>query len=163
MLTYVITGLIGGGVYAISALGLVLTYRSSRIFNFGHGAIAYLTARLFWELTASRSSGGNAWGLWPAALFCVLLVAPLIGFLLWAGLFRRLSDASATVKVVTTVGKPGVQVASSTKRPAGYVFAHVEGANRPTVNGTPLVGETVHLKNGDVIELAGTQMQFVQG
>ena len=67
------------------------------------------------------------------------------------------------VKVVTTVGKPGVQVASITKRPAGYVFAHVEGASRPTVNGAPLVGETVHLKNGDVIELAGTQMQFVQG
>jgi hypothetical protein len=33
---------------------------------------------------------------------------------------------------------------------------------RPTVNGHPLTGETVQLKNGDVIELAGTQMQFVQ-
>jgi len=65
-------------------------------------------------------------------------------------------------KVVTTVGKPGVQVASITKRPAGYVLAHVEGAARPAVNGNPLVGETVGLKNGDVIELAGTQMQFVQ-
>ena len=65
-------------------------------------------------------------------------------------------------KVVTTVGKPGVQVASITKRPGGYVLAHVEGASQPTVNGSPLVGETVHLKNGDVIELAGTQMQFVQ-
>jgi pSer/pThr/pTyr-binding forkhead associated (FHA) protein len=65
-------------------------------------------------------------------------------------------------KVVTTVGKPGVQVASITKRPGGYVFAHVEGAARPTVNGHPLTGETVQLKNGDVIELAGTQMQFVQ-
>ena len=65
-------------------------------------------------------------------------------------------------KVVTTVGKPGVQVASITKRPTGYVLAHVEGAARPTVNSTPLVGETVGLKNGDVIELAGTQMQFVQ-
>jgi len=65
-------------------------------------------------------------------------------------------------KVVTTVGKPGVQVASITKRPTGYVLAHVEGASRPTVNSTPLVGETVSLKNGDVIELAGTQMQFVQ-
>ena len=64
-------------------------------------------------------------------------------------------------KVVTTVGKPGVQVASITKRPGGYVLAHVEGSMRPTVNGNPLVGETVHLKNGDVIELAGTQMQFV--
>ena len=65
-------------------------------------------------------------------------------------------------KVVTTVGKPGVQVASITKRPGGYVLAHVEGSLRPTVNGNPLIGETVHLKNGDVIELAGTQMQFVQ-
>ena len=65
-------------------------------------------------------------------------------------------------KVVTTVGKPGVQVASITKRPTGYVLAHVEGASRPTVNSTPLAGETVSLKNGDVIELAGTQMQFVQ-
>jgi hypothetical protein len=65
-------------------------------------------------------------------------------------------------KVVTTVGKPGVQVASITKRPGGYVLAHVEGALRPTVNGNPVVGETVHLKNGDVVELAGTQMQFVQ-
>ncbi|WP_418317323.1 FHA domain-containing protein [Piscinibacter sakaiensis] len=65
-------------------------------------------------------------------------------------------------KVVTTVGKPGVQVASITKRPNGYLFAHVDGANRPLVNGQPLVGETAPLKNGDVIELAGTQMQFVQ-
>jgi len=68
----------------------------------------------------------------------------------------------ALTKVVTTVGKPGVQVASITKRPGGYVFAHVEGANRPTVNGNPLIGDTMHLKNGDVIELAGTQMQFIQ-
>jgi FHA domain len=68
----------------------------------------------------------------------------------------------ALTKVVTTVGKPGVQVASITKRPGGYVLAHVEGAAQPTVNGNPVIGETVHLKNGDVIELAGTQMQFVQ-
>ena len=69
----------------------------------------------------------------------------------------------ALTKVVTTVGKPGVQVASITRRPTGYVFAHVEGASRPSVNSNPLVGETVALRNGDVIELAGTQMQFVQG
>ena len=69
----------------------------------------------------------------------------------------------ALSKVVTTVGKPGVQVASLTKRPGGYVFAHVEGSARPTVNGAPVGGEPVHLKSGDVIELAGTQMQFIQG
>lgn len=65
-------------------------------------------------------------------------------------------------KVVTTVGKPGVQVASITKRPGGYVFAHVEGSSRPTVNGSAVQNEPVHLKDGDVIELAGTQMQFMQ-
>jgi hypothetical protein len=65
-------------------------------------------------------------------------------------------------KVVTTVGKPGVQVASITKRPGGYVLAHVEGVAKPTVNGTLLAGDSAHLRNGDVIELAGTQMQFIQ-
>jgi len=67
----------------------------------------------------------------------------------------------ALTKVVTTVGKPGVQVASITKRPTGYVFAHVEGSARPVVNGMPLAGESVPLHHGDVIELAGTQMQFI--
>ncbi|MDP2007213.1 MAG: FHA domain-containing protein [Rubrivivax sp.] len=64
-------------------------------------------------------------------------------------------------KVVTTVGKPGVQVASITKRPNGYAFAHVEGSSRPSINGVALVGDSVPLRNGDVIELAGTQMQFI--
>ena len=64
-------------------------------------------------------------------------------------------------KVVTTVGKPGVQVASITKRPNGYAFSHVEGATKPSINGVPIVGDSVPLRNGDVIELAGTQMQFI--
>jgi FHA domain len=64
-------------------------------------------------------------------------------------------------KVVTTVGKPGVQVASITRRPTGYAFAHVEGATKPSINGMPLVGDSAPLRNGDVIELAGTQMQFI--
>jgi len=81
---------------------------------------------------------------------------------------RVLSGAAAgrevsLTKVVTTVGKPGVQVASITRRPAGYVLAHVEGSARPSVNGSPLVGDTLPLRNGDVIDLAGTQLQFVQG
>jgi pSer/pThr/pTyr-binding forkhead associated (FHA) protein len=68
----------------------------------------------------------------------------------------------ALVKVVTTIGKPGVAVAAITKRPQGFVVAHVEGDNKPTLNGAPIGVEPVQLKNGDVLELAGTQMQFVQ-
>ena len=66
------------------------------------------------------------------------------------------------VKVVTTIGKPGVAVAAITKRPHGFVITHVEGVNKPSLNGVPIGVEPVALKNGDVLELAGTQMQFVQ-
>jgi hypothetical protein len=66
------------------------------------------------------------------------------------------------VKVVTTIGKPGVAVAAITKRPHGFVVAHVEGTNKPTLNGAVIGADPVTLKNGDLLELAGTQMQFVQ-
>jgi hypothetical protein len=66
-------------------------------------------------------------------------------------------------KAVTTVGKPGVQVASIAKRPAGYVLSHVEGTAHPSLNGNPVGDGVVSLKNGDIIDLAGTQMQFIQG
>ncbi|MGV3492560.1 MAG: FHA domain-containing protein [Ramlibacter sp.] len=66
------------------------------------------------------------------------------------------------VKVVTTIGKPGVAVAAITKRSHGFVVAHVEGTSKPTLNGTAIGQEPVTLKNGDMLELAGTQMQFLQ-
>jgi pSer/pThr/pTyr-binding forkhead associated (FHA) protein len=65
-------------------------------------------------------------------------------------------------KVVTTIGKPGVAVAAITKRQHGFVVHHVEGAGNPSLNGAPIGTDPVPLKNGDLIELAGTQMQFVQ-
>ncbi|MBK0391287.1 FHA domain-containing protein [Ramlibacter algicola] len=84
------------------------------------------------------------------------------------GAIKVLSGAAAgrevpLVKVVTTIGKPGVAVAAITKRPHGFVVAHVEGGNKPTINGAPIGPEPVNLKNGDLLELAGTQMQFIQG
>ncbi len=68
----------------------------------------------------------------------------------------------ALVKVVTTIGKPGLAVAAITKRPHGFVVVHVEGSSKPTLNGTPIGTEPVLLSHGDVLELAGTKMQFVQ-
>lgn len=85
-----------------------------------------------------------------------------------SGTLRVLSGAAAgrempLTKVVTTVGKPGVAVASITRRHSGYVVAHVEGADAPLLNGAPIGSEPVALKSGDMIELAGTRMQFIQG
>lgn len=68
----------------------------------------------------------------------------------------------ALTKVVTTIGKPGVAVAAITRRPHGYVVAMVEGTVKPTVNGMPLSTDGIDLHHGDLLELAGTQMQFVQ-
>lgn len=65
------------------------------------------------------------------------------------------------VKVVTTIGKPGVAVASITRRPHGYVVALVEGVNKPLLNGVALEVEPQMLGDGDILELAGTKMQFV--
>ena len=66
------------------------------------------------------------------------------------------------VKVVTTIGKPGEAVIAITKRPKSYVVSHVEGATRPTLNGVSFGIDAVPLKNGDLFELAGTAMQFIQ-
>jgi pSer/pThr/pTyr-binding forkhead associated (FHA) protein len=81
---------------------------------------------------------------------------------------RVLSGAAAgrevaLLKVVTTVGKPGVAVASITKRHQGFVLAHDEGVDFPTLNGVPIGAEPVPLKTGDRIALAGTEMEFIQG
>jgi pSer/pThr/pTyr-binding forkhead associated (FHA) protein len=63
-------------------------------------------------------------------------------------------------KPLTTLGKPGVQVAVLTRRPQGYFITHVEGAQRPTVNGQP-IGTAPHaLKDHDLVEIAGIKMEF---
>lgn len=67
----------------------------------------------------------------------------------------------ALLKVVTTIGKPGIAVAAITKRPHGFVLAHVEGNKRTTLNGMPVGEEPMAMKSGDMIELADTQMQFL--
>ncbi len=64
------------------------------------------------------------------------------------------------VKNLTTLGKPGVQVAVLTRRPHGYFITHVEGANHPMVNGMSLGDQPHQLNDHDVIELAGVKMEF---
>jgi pSer/pThr/pTyr-binding forkhead associated (FHA) protein len=63
-------------------------------------------------------------------------------------------------KALTTLGKPGVQVAVITKRPQGYFITHVEGANFPILNGKLLDAQAHPLGDHDIIELAGVKMEF---
>jgi hypothetical protein len=64
------------------------------------------------------------------------------------------------VKNLTTLGKPGLQVAVLTRRPHGYFITHVEGEKFPMVNGKALTNQAHQLSEHDVIELAGVKMEF---
>ena len=64
------------------------------------------------------------------------------------------------IKTLTTLGKPGVQVAVITKRPTGYFITHVEGVNFPVLNGVNLSAQAQLLVDHDIIEIAGIKMEF---
>lgn len=66
----------------------------------------------------------------------------------------------ALTKALTTIGRPGVQVAVVTRRPQGYCITHVEGKAYPLVNGISIGAGAHALAGEDVIDLSGTSMQF---
>ena len=99
LLTYTILGLVTGAVYGIAASGLVLTYTTSGIFNFAQGAMAMLAAFTYWQFR-------YGWN-WPAplALFTVLVVlAPLLGIVLYVVIMRGLRQTADVTKIVVTIG-----------------------------------------------------------
>lgn len=65
------------------------------------------------------------------------------------------------IKALTTIGRPGVQVAAITHRPEGYRLTHVEGNIYPIVNGRSIGAGTHNMVHGDVIDLSGTQIAFL--
>ena len=88
-----------GTVYALIALGFVLTYKTSGVFNLAFGAQAYVSAVVYYKLHTE-----NGWAIVPAFLIAVVLLAPLIGLLLEGLVFRHLRTAPAVAKLVVTIG-----------------------------------------------------------
>ena len=81
------------------------------------------------------------------------------------GAIQILNGASAgreleLTKTLTTLGKPGVQVAVIARRPHGYFITHVEGAQYPVLNGQVVDAQAHQLADHDVIEIAGIKMEF---
>jgi len=69
-------------------------------------------------------------------------------------------------KALTTLGRPGIQVAAITRRADGYFIVHVDSAKVnefPLLNGNPIGMQAVLLKDNDVIQLAGVKMGFFEG
>ncbi|HEV8623690.1 MAG TPA: ABC transporter permease [Acidimicrobiia bacterium] len=98
LLPFIIVGLATGAVYGLAGVGLVLTYRTSGVFNFSHGAIASAGAYLFYEMHDRHGIP------WPIAMAVgVLILGPAMGVVLEL-IGRRLAGATAALRVVATVG-----------------------------------------------------------
>jgi branched-subunit amino acid ABC-type transport system permease component len=95
----ILQGLPPGTVYALIALGFVLTYKTSGVFNLAFGAQAYVSAVMYY---VTHTEWG--WPIIPSLFVSVVLLAPLVGLALEWLIFRHLRTASAVSKLVVTIG-----------------------------------------------------------
>jgi ABC-type branched-subunit amino acid transport system ATPase component/branched-subunit amino acid ABC-type transport system permease component len=98
LLPFIVAGIATGAVYGLAGVGLVLTYKTSGIFNFAQGAIATATAFVFFDLHVQH---GLSW--WLSALISIAVIGPLFGLVL-ERLARAAADQPLAIKVVATVG-----------------------------------------------------------
>ena len=93
-----VAGLVTAALYAIAASGLVVTYTTSGVFNFAHGAFGMMAAFTYWQFT-------EGWGMptWLALLLVVAVVGPIFGSIVERGLMRGLEGTSELIKMVVTV------------------------------------------------------------
>ncbi|MFZ4516883.1 MAG: ABC transporter permease [Microthrixaceae bacterium] len=97
-LIFTVAGLSTAAIYAVAASGLVVTYTTSGIFNFAHGAFGMLAAFLFWQVSVAWG-----WPLWLSVIVVVFVAAPLFGALVERTIMRGIEGASEVVKIVVTV------------------------------------------------------------
>src|SRR4051794_35841827 len=98
LLPFIIAGLGSGAVYGFAGVGLVLTFKTSGIFNFGHGSIAALSAFVYYFLSSQHSVP------WPLALVLGGILFPGVLGLVMEVLSRALTPAPTTMKVLATIG-----------------------------------------------------------
>jgi branched-subunit amino acid ABC-type transport system permease component len=141
-LGFAIPGVPFGCTYAIVAVGLVLTYQATGVFNFAYGAQAYVSAYLFTRLVQN-----NHFPVWLAFVLSVVVLGPVIGLAFDRFLFRKIATTNTTAKLVTGislfVGIPAVLSvifgsANQYSPPSilfdpGTVYLHVDGT---PVNGS---------------------------
>ena len=137
LLPFIVAGLTTGAVYGLAGLGLVLTYKTSGIFNFAHGALATVAAFVFYVLHVEH---GLPWG--AAAAVSVLVVGPLMGLLMEL-VGRRIGPRTLAAQVSSTVG----------------LLLAVEAVTQLIFTGSDVRTVPVFLAKGS-FTLGGTQVQW---
>jgi branched-subunit amino acid ABC-type transport system permease component len=97
-LPFIVSGIATGSIYGLCGTGLVLTYKTSGIFNFAHGAMATIGAYLFYFLHID-----HGWHWVPSLVVSVPIAGPLMG-LLFERFAARLAMQRTAFKIVGTVG-----------------------------------------------------------
>jgi ABC-type branched-subunit amino acid transport system ATPase component/branched-subunit amino acid ABC-type transport system permease component len=97
-LPFIVAGLVTGAVYGLAGIGLVLTYKTSGVFNFAHGALATVAAYVYYVLNVEH---GLDWRV--SAAGAVLVAGPVMGVLLEL-IARRIASAGLAYQVAATVG-----------------------------------------------------------
>ena len=97
-LPFLVIGLTAGSLYGLAGMGLVLTYKTSGVFNFAHGAIAAAGAFAFYELHTTLG-----WP-WPLALAVALIGGAIVFGALMERVAGAVARASAATTIVATVG-----------------------------------------------------------
>lgn len=103
LVAFTVLGLALGGAYAIAASGMVLTYTTTGVFNFAHGAVAMLSAFVYWQLRWDDGWGGRL----PAPLALVIVVAvlaPAAGIAIDRLVMRNLRRAPETARIAVPIG-----------------------------------------------------------
>jgi ABC-type branched-subunit amino acid transport system ATPase component/branched-subunit amino acid ABC-type transport system permease component len=98
MLPFIVAGLTTGSIFALAAVGLVLTYKTSGIFNFAHGSLATASAFLFYFLHVQHAM---PWQF--AAIVCVVVAGPVMGWVIEM-IARRIASARLPMKVLAMIG-----------------------------------------------------------
>ncbi len=96
---YLIQGIPIGCVYALVAVGLVLGYKTSGVFNLAYGAQVFVSAVVYYELRVDHH-----WSLVPAAVMAVVVTGPVVGLILDRVVFRFLRTAPPLARLVCTLG-----------------------------------------------------------
>jgi branched-chain amino acid transport system permease protein len=98
LISQTVNGLAYGSIYALLAVGLVLTYKTSGVFNIAYGAQAFVSGAIYYDLRVRHD-----WPIPVALLIAVVIAAPLLGYVLDRALFRYIRNASAIAKLVTAL------------------------------------------------------------